>query len=172
MSEDAPADPDISRAARSMIEQHGQRAAWQAEARAAKLTRHGQRDAVAVWRRIAEAIRVIQRSLDRTRASAACVSGRAAAKPRGIMPMSSWSANVGEQQSTGYFGTDAKGYRSTVEIGSLRIDPHPQNGVILRRFARDGADVHSTRHPDESAAKQKALEEFQVALDEWKVVAP
>jgi hypothetical protein len=86
--------------------------------------------------------------------------------------MSSWSAQVGEQQSTGYSRTDAKGYRSTVQIGSLRIDPHPQNGVILRRLAPDGADVHSTRHPDESAARQKALEEFQVALDGWKAVAP
>jgi hypothetical protein len=42
-----------------MIEQHGQRAAWQAEARAAELTRHGQRDAADVWRRFAEAIRAI-----------------------------------------------------------------------------------------------------------------
>jgi hypothetical protein len=86
----------------------------------------------------------------------------------------SWSAQVGEQQSTGYSGTDAKGYRSTVQIGSPRIDPHPQNGVILRRVAPDGADVHSTRHPDESAAtaKQKALEEFQVTLDGWQAVAP
>ena len=86
--------------------------------------------------------------------------------------MSSWSAQVGEQQSTGYSRSDGKGYRSTVQIGSLRIDPHPQNGVILRRLALDGADVHSTRHPDESAAKQKALEEFQVTLDEWQSVAP
>lgn len=59
---DAPADPDILRVARRMIEQHGQRAAWQAEARAAELSRHGQRDAAAVWRRIAEAIRAIQDS--------------------------------------------------------------------------------------------------------------
>jgi hypothetical protein len=86
--------------------------------------------------------------------------------------MPSWSAQVGEQQSTGYTRTDGKGYRSTVQIGSLRIDPHPQNGVILRRLAPDGADVDSTRHPDESAARQKALEEFQVALDGWKAVAP
>ena len=85
--------------------------------------------------------------------------------------MSSWSAQVGEQQSTGYSGT-AKGDRSTVQIGSLRIDPHPQNGVVLRRLAPDGADVHSTRHPDESAAKQRARKEFQVTLDEWQVVAP
>jgi hypothetical protein len=69
-----------------------------------------------------------------------------------------------KQQSPGYSRTDGKGYRSTVQIGSLRIDPHPQNGVILRRIRPDGGDVHSTRHPDESAAKRKALEEFHVAL--------
>jgi hypothetical protein len=86
--------------------------------------------------------------------------------------VSSWSAQVGEQQSTGYARTDAKGDRSTVQIGSLRIDPHPQNGVILRRIALDGEDIHTTRHRDETAAKQKALEEFQVTLDEWQAVAP
>jgi hypothetical protein len=63
MSEDAPADPDVLRAARRMIEQHGQHAASQAEAHAAALMRHGQRDAAAVWRRIAEAIRAIQGSV-------------------------------------------------------------------------------------------------------------
>jgi hypothetical protein len=62
MSGDAPADSDILRAARRMIEQHGERAASQSEARAAELMRHGQRDAAAVWRRIAEAIRTIQGS--------------------------------------------------------------------------------------------------------------
>jgi hypothetical protein len=41
MSGDAPADPDILRAARRMIEQHGQRTAWQAEARVAELSRMG-----------------------------------------------------------------------------------------------------------------------------------
>jgi hypothetical protein len=59
--------------------------------------------------------------------------------PNGSTPMSSWSAQVGEQQSTGYSRTEAKGYRSTVQIGSLRIDPHPQKGVIsavLRRTAQ------------------------------------
>jgi hypothetical protein len=86
--------------------------------------------------------------------------------------MPSWSAQVGEQQSTGYSGTDAKGYRSTVQIGSLRIDPHPQNGVILRRLALDGANVHSTRHPDEASAKKTAFEEFQVKLDEWTPETP
>jgi hypothetical protein len=63
MSEDAPADSDILRAARRMIEQHDQRAVSQAEARAAELMRHGQRDSAAVWRRIAEAIRAIQGSV-------------------------------------------------------------------------------------------------------------
>jgi hypothetical protein len=58
MSGGAPADPDILRAARRMIEQHGERAVSQAEARAAELMRHGP----AVWRRIAEAIRAIQGS--------------------------------------------------------------------------------------------------------------
>jgi hypothetical protein len=86
--------------------------------------------------------------------------------------MSSWSAQVGEQQSTDYFRTDGKGDRKTVKAKWLRIDPHPQNGVILRRIGPDGADVHSTRHLDESAAKQKALEEFHVALGEWQSVAP
>jgi hypothetical protein len=68
MSQDAPIDSDIFidsdilRAARSMIEQHGQRAASQAAARAAELMRHSPRDAGAVWRRIAEAIRAIQGS--------------------------------------------------------------------------------------------------------------
>ena len=62
MSQDAPIDSDILRAARRMIEQHGQCAASQAEARAAGLMRHNQRDAAAVWRRIAEAIRAIQGS--------------------------------------------------------------------------------------------------------------
>jgi hypothetical protein len=79
---------------------------------------------------------------------------------------------LAEQQSTAYSGTDAQGYGSTVQIRSLRIDPHPQNGIILRRVAPDCADVHSTRHPDESAAKQKALEEFHVALGEWQSVTP
>jgi hypothetical protein len=83
-----------------------------------------------------------------------------------------WSAQVGEQQSTGYSGTDAKGYRSTVQIGSLRIDLHPQNGVILHRLAPDGGDVHSTRHPDEASAKITALEEFQVSLDGWTPETP
>jgi hypothetical protein len=83
-----------------------------------------------------------------------------------------WSAQVGEQQSIGDSRSDTKGYRSTVQIGSLRIDPHPQNGVILRRLAPDGADVHATRHPDESAAKQKALKEFQVNLDGWTPETP
>ena len=86
--------------------------------------------------------------------------------------MPSWSAQVGEQQSTGYTRTDGKGYRSTVQIGSLRIDPHPQNGVILRRLAPDGGDVHSTRHPDEASAKKTALEEFQVNLDVWTPETP
>ena len=63
MSQDAPIDSDILRAARHMIEQHGQRAAWQAETRAVELMRDGQRDAAAVWRRIAEAIRAIQGSV-------------------------------------------------------------------------------------------------------------
>jgi hypothetical protein len=63
MSGDAPADRDILRAARRMIEQHGERAVSHAEARAAELMRHGQRDAAAVWRRIAEAIRAIQGSV-------------------------------------------------------------------------------------------------------------
>ncbi len=62
MSGHAPADPDILRAARHMIKQHGQRAAWQAEARVTALTRDGQQDAAAVWRRIAEAICAIQGS--------------------------------------------------------------------------------------------------------------
>ena len=86
--------------------------------------------------------------------------------------MSSWSAQVDEQQSTGYSRTDAKGNRHEVQIGSLRIDPHPQNGVTLRRLAPDGGDVHTTRRPDENAAKQKALGEFQVALEGWQVVTP
>ena len=62
MSQDTPVDSDILRAARGMIEQHGQRAVSQAEARAAELMRHSPRDAGAVWRRIAEAIRAIQGS--------------------------------------------------------------------------------------------------------------
>jgi hypothetical protein len=78
--------------------------------------------------------------------------------------MSSWSAQVGEQQSIGDSRTDTKGYRSTVQIGSLRIDPHPQNGMILRRLAPDGGDVHSTRHPDEASAKKTALDESDVRL--------
>jgi hypothetical protein len=60
MSGDAPADPDILRAARRMIEQHGECAAWHAEVLAAELTHRGQREASAIWRRIAEAIRAIQ----------------------------------------------------------------------------------------------------------------
>jgi hypothetical protein len=86
--------------------------------------------------------------------------------------MTSWSADIGAQQSTGYSRTDSKGDRNAVQIKWLRIDPHPQNGVTLRRIAPDGGDVHTTRHRDETAAKQKALEEFRVALDNWQVVTP
>ena len=84
--------------------------------------------------------------------------------------MSSWSAQVGEQQSIGYFRTDGNGDRKTVKIKWLHIDPHPHNGVVLRRIAPDGVDIHTTRHPDETAAKQKALGEFHVALDGWQAV--
>lgn len=87
--------------------------------------------------------------------------------------MSSLLAKVSsDQKSTGYFQRDSGGNRVAMPIATVRIDPHPQNGVILRRLAPDGGDVHSTRHPDEASAKQKALEEFQVSLDGWQAVTP
>jgi hypothetical protein len=86
--------------------------------------------------------------------------------------MSSLVAKVSsDQKSTGYSQRDSGGKRARIPIATVRIDPHPQNGVILRRLAPDGGDVHSTRHPDEASAKKTALEEFQVAIDEWQAVA-
>ncbi len=79
--------------------------------------------------------------------------------------MSSWSAKVNpRQQSTGYSRTDKQGNRITESIAEVRIDPHPQNGVILRRLAADGRDVHSTRHPDEENATQIAVKKLDVKV--------
>jgi hypothetical protein len=77
-----------------------------------------------------------------------------------------------DQKSTGYSQRDSGGKRARIPIATVRIDPHPQNGVILRRLVPDGGDVHSTRHPDEASAKKAALEEFQVSLDEWTPETP
>jgi hypothetical protein len=77
-----------------------------------------------------------------------------------------------EQKSTGYSQPDSDGRRASTSIATVRIDPHPQNGMILRRLAPDGGDVHSTRHPDEASAKKTALDEFQVKLDEWTPTTP
>ena len=55
-----PDNANILRAARSMMEQHAQRAEKRAEHRAAESARHGQVDTAAVWRSIADAIRTLR----------------------------------------------------------------------------------------------------------------
>ena len=77
-----------------------------------------------------------------------------------------------DQKSTGYSQRDSSGKRARIPIATVRIDPHPENGVILHRLAPEGGDVHSTRHPDEASAKKTALEEFHVSLDGWTPETP
>ena len=54
-------DPDILRAAKLMIDQHGEEAALQAAQRADKLLKDGDLEGSVVWRRIAAAIEELWR---------------------------------------------------------------------------------------------------------------
>ena len=54
-------DPDIWRAARLLIDQHGEDAALRAAQRADELLEAGDMDGVAVWRRITAAIEELRR---------------------------------------------------------------------------------------------------------------
>ncbi len=54
-------DPDIFRAAKLMIDQHGEDAAIRAAQRADELLEEGDLDGATVWRRILEAIEELQR---------------------------------------------------------------------------------------------------------------
>jgi hypothetical protein len=54
-------DRDIERMARHLIERHGARAAQVADDRLADLVKSGEHGAAAVWRKIAAAIREMQR---------------------------------------------------------------------------------------------------------------
>jgi hypothetical protein len=53
-------DPDVTRAARHMIEQHETRAAWVADERARHLRVGGANPAADLWTRIGRAIRQLQ----------------------------------------------------------------------------------------------------------------
>ena len=54
-------DPDICRAAKLMIVQHGDEASRRAERRANDLARTGDSDVAAIWRHIVRAITELQR---------------------------------------------------------------------------------------------------------------
>jgi hypothetical protein len=54
-------DPDISRPAKLMIDQHGEEAVLQAAQRADKLLEDGDLEGSVIWRRIAAAIEELQR---------------------------------------------------------------------------------------------------------------
>jgi hypothetical protein len=53
-------DPDVTRAARNMIENHTKRAAWVADERARHLRIDGNNAAADLWTQIARAIRLMQ----------------------------------------------------------------------------------------------------------------
>jgi hypothetical protein len=82
--------------------------------------------------------------------------------------MTSWSAKVSpDQHSNGYSTRQPQAGRVKLGIAEVRIDPHPQNGVVLRRLSADGGDIHSTRHRDANEAKRAALNELQVRAEDW-----
>ena len=54
-------DPDIFQAAKLMIDQHGEEAAWFTSARADELLHGGDIDGAMVWRRILAAVDELQR---------------------------------------------------------------------------------------------------------------
>jgi hypothetical protein len=58
-------DPDVFRAAKLLIDQHGEDAALQAAQRADELPEEGDGDGSAVWRRILAAVEELRRGLRR-----------------------------------------------------------------------------------------------------------
>jgi hypothetical protein len=72
-----------------------------------------------------------------------------------------------ESRLVGYPLMNAPGHLRVVKIARVQIDRHPVSGFILRRLARDGSDLHSTRHPTVEAAKQQAAADFAITEQAW-----